>query len=186
MRTNIYLVRHAHSVYTSDELGRPLSERGKRDAERVADFLKKEKIGLVLSSPYRRAIETVKGIADAIGKEVITLDAFKERILSEEPVDDFSFAIRKVWEDEAFAWEGGESNKEAQKRGIEALIQVLGTYTGETIAIGTHGNIMALIMNHFKKEYGFAFWNGLDMPDIYKLVFDGLELIEVRRVWSRS
>lgn len=35
MNTNIYLVRHGHSVYTSDELNRPLSEKGFRDADRI-------------------------------------------------------------------------------------------------------------------------------------------------------
>lgn len=186
MRTNIYLVRHAHSMYTPDELGRPLSGRGMADAERVTELLKNETISVVLSSPYRRAIETVAGIAKAIGTEVATIDGFRERLLSDRPVADFSAAIKKVWEDGDFAWEGGESNKTAQKRGVAALAQVLDTYSGENLAIGTHGNIMVLIMNHFREEYGFGFWNNLDMPDIYKLTFDGQELADVQRVWSRS
>jgi Phosphohistidine phosphatase SixA len=28
MNTNIFLIRHGHSIYSPDELNRPLSERG--------------------------------------------------------------------------------------------------------------------------------------------------------------
>lgn len=35
MTTNLYFVRHAHSTYTPDELGRPLSEKGIQDARMV-------------------------------------------------------------------------------------------------------------------------------------------------------
>jgi 2,3-bisphosphoglycerate-dependent phosphoglycerate mutase len=40
--TNVFLVRHAHSVYTPDELHRPLSERGVREAKKVTEQLKSE------------------------------------------------------------------------------------------------------------------------------------------------
>ncbi|WP_316571605.1 histidine phosphatase family protein [Neobacillus sp. YIM B06451] len=186
MRTNIYFVRHAHSEYTPDELGRPLSKRGSQDAERVTELLKQENISMVLSSPYKRAIETVAGIAEALGTEVIPIEGFRERLLTDQPVADFSAAIKKVWEDDTFSLEGGESNKDAQKRGVDALMHVLDTYCGENIAVGTHGNIMVLIMKYFNNDYGFEFWNNLDMPDIYKLTFDGLELAGVQRLWNKS
>ena len=43
MQTNLYFVRHAHSTYSSDELGRPLSERGLVDARKVTEILKGKK-----------------------------------------------------------------------------------------------------------------------------------------------
>ncbi len=98
MRTNIYLVRHAHSTYTSDELGRPLSTKGLADAERISNILKKEKIDRIISSPYKRAIQTVKGIANFIGKEIILEDGFKERTLSTKPLpEDFHTAIIDIY-----------------------------------------------------------------------------------------
>lgn len=42
--TNVFLVRHAHSVYTPDELHRPLSERGVSDAKKVTEQLKSEEM----------------------------------------------------------------------------------------------------------------------------------------------
>ena len=82
MLTNLYFVRHAHSTYTPDELGRPLSDKGQVDAEEVTQFLKKENIDIVISSPYKRAIQTVEGIAEFSDKEIIIDHGFRERILS--------------------------------------------------------------------------------------------------------
>jgi 2,3-bisphosphoglycerate-dependent phosphoglycerate mutase len=182
--TNLYFVRHAHSTYTPDELKRPLSERGQADAEKITQILKKENIDYVISSPYIRAVQTVEGITDFTGKEVIIESGFKERMLSEVPVENFDLAITKVWEEPTFSLEGGESNIIAQKRGVEATLKVLERYEGKNIVVGTHGNIMVLIMNYFDKKYGFSFWKELNMPDIYKLTFDGTTLKEVKRIWK--
>jgi len=185
MMTNLYFVRHAHSVYSPDERNRPLSERGHQDAARVTALLEPEHIHVLVSSPYKRAIQTIEGLADRIGSGIIIEEDLRERLLSEQPVDDFEQAVTKVWEDASFAWEGGESNQAAQFRGVQALKRVLEQYRGNNIAIGTHGNIMVLIMNHFDPRFDFSFWRQLDMPDIYKLSFSDQDLAEVQRIWNR-
>ncbi|MFE8697574.1 histidine phosphatase family protein [Cytobacillus sp. FJAT-53684] len=185
MLTNIYFVRHAHSTYTPDELGRPLSTKGLADAERITEILENEKIDIIISSPYKRAIQTVEGVAKFLEKEVIIEKGLKERTLSVKPVENFKVAISKGWEEPAFSLEGGESNIIAQKRGIKAILRVIEMYEGKNIAVGTHGNIMVLIMNYFDEKYGFSFWEDLDMPDIYKLTFDNKNLKEVNRIWNR-
>jgi 2,3-bisphosphoglycerate-dependent phosphoglycerate mutase len=183
--TNLYFVRHAHSTYTPDELGRPLSEKGFKDVEKITEILQKENIDIVISSPYKRAIQTVEGVAKFIGKEIVIQNGFQERKLSEKPVEDFYLAVTKVWEDYNFFWEGGESNISAQERGVKVTLQVLERYEGKNIIIGTHGNIMVLIMNYFDEKFGFDFWKELNMPDIYKLTFDKSKLKEVNRIWAK-
>lgn len=183
--TNLYFVRHAHSIYTPDELNRPLSERGFVDATIVTKLLKAKEIGIVISSPYKRAVQTVEGIAKYINKEVEIIDGFKERTLTTVPANNFTLAITKVWEDYNFSWVGGESNIVAQKRGVESTLNILEEYTGENVVIGTHGNVMVLIMNYFDSQYDFTFWQNLDMPDIYKLTFNGKVLRNIEKVWER-
>lgn len=51
--TTIYFIRHAHSVYTIDELNRPLSKKGMMDARRVAKRMELESVDVVVSSPLR-------------------------------------------------------------------------------------------------------------------------------------
>lgn len=96
MNTHIYLVRHAHSSYSSDELNRPLSERGKRDADKVTEILEKEGIQVLISSPYKRAVQTIEGLADTLGASIVIENSFRERTLAGQPVDDFESAITKV------------------------------------------------------------------------------------------
>lgn len=182
--TNLYFVRHAHSIYTPNELERPLSTQGLAGAEKVTKILKGKNINRVISSPYKRALQTVEGIANFIGGKVEIMESFKERTLSEKPVKDFKLAITKVWEDDSFSWEGGETNLHAQGRGVKAVHDVLEKYDGENIVIGTHGNIMVLIMNYFNKQYDFRFWQELTMPDIYKLTFYENRLVNVNRIWD--
>ncbi|MBW8352045.1 histidine phosphatase family protein [Bacillus sp. IITD106] len=183
LQTNLYFVRHAHSTYTPDEQGRPLSVRGLEYAQLVTDILKLEEIDYVISSPYKRAIQTVEGIAIWIHKEVMIEEDFKERMLAGFPVEDFNEAITKVWENPEFAWEGGESNVSAQKRGVEITCKILQKYESKNVVIGTHGNIMVLIMNYFDSKFDFSFWQNLDMPDIYKLTFEGMQLVDVKQIW---
>lgn len=182
-RTCLYFVRHAHSVYSADEYGRPLSERGYQDAQRVTEILKTENINRILSSPYRRAIETVEGISRFLGIEIERKEDFKERVVASHPVEDFALAMAKLWGDEQFAWPGGESNQTARARGVHAVKRVLETYPGENIVIATHGNLMVLTMNQFDSRYDFSFWKQLAMPDVYKLTFEGMQWREARRLW---
>lgn len=182
MVTTIYLVRHAHSVYSPDEVNRPLSKQGIKDARKVSDAMNKEQIDIVVSSPYKRAIQTVERVAHHIRKDVELQPAFRERKLSEEPLENFENALRKVWSDEFFYWGGGESNLTARQRGIDGIHHLLEQYKGKKIVIGTHGNIMTLIMSAYDPCYDYQFWRKLEMPDIYRLTFAEKDLIEIKRM----
>ncbi|MGP4070784.1 histidine phosphatase family protein [Halobacillus sp. B29] len=186
MTTNIYMVRHAHSTYTPDELNRPLSAEGTKEAAKVSARLIDDNIEHVISSPYLRAIQTVEGLASALGQEIHIMDGFKERKLIEGGADNFEEAIQKVWAQPSFFWEGGESNVNAQERGVRALNNVLEKYENKNVAIGTHGNIMVLTMNYFDNQYDFEFWKNLAMPDIYKLSFEADQFVGCKRIWKDS
>jgi len=183
--TNLFFVRHAHSTFTSDELKRPLSEKGAVDATKVSQILRSQNIDVIISSPYLRAVQTVQGLAHQFGCSIELMEGFKERKLTDQPAENFELAITKVWEDETFSWKGGESNLVAQQRGVEATLQVIERYRGKNIVIGTHGNIMVLILNYFDSKYNFDYWKKLDMPDIYKLSFDKDVLMKVERLWEK-
>ncbi|CAM5600635.1 hypothetical protein SAFG77S_09483 [Streptomyces afghaniensis] len=183
-RTTIYFVRHAHSVYSADELERPLSEKGLSAAKQVAKRMEKEAIDIVLSSPYKRAIQTIEGVAEYFQTDIKLIHDFRERKLAKGSIPDFNTAIEKVWREETFFWDGGESNLIAQKRGVQALFHILKQYENKRIVIGTHGNIMVLMMNYFSKEYDYTFWKNLEMPDIYKLIFEGKQMLTIERIWE--
>lgn len=91
-----------------------------------------------------------------------------------------------MWSDFDFSHPSGESSLNAQARGVRATKEILEKYVGQNVAIGTHGNLMVLIMNYFDPVYDFSFWKELEMPDLYQLSFYEQQLIEVRRLCMES
>lgn len=67
--TTIYFVRHAEPNYTNhDDILRELSEKGLKDRELVTDFFTDKQVDIVLSSPYKRAVDTVLDFAEKTEK----------------------------------------------------------------------------------------------------------------------
>ena len=181
--TTVYLVRHAHADWQPNE-NRPLSARGHSDAERLADRLGALPIGAIYSSTARRARETVAPLAFRKALPIHELHDLRERELSARPVDDFLSALKATWHDPSFAWPGGESNREAQQRGIRVIEQIRAWHPDEHVVAGTHGNLLALILQHYDSSVDFWFWQRLTMPDVYRLRFSTDREAAVERMWS--
>jgi len=146
-----------------------------------------EKIDLIVSSPYIRAIQTIEGIATNKDIEIIVYEQLRERQLKgafKLTEDEIQQAIKTSFDDIDFQLTDGESIRDVQNRAIPVIKNLLNNYEGKTIIIGTHGNVMTIIMNYFNKAYGYDFWKNTSKPDIYKLVFSGEELLSVYRLWE--
>ena len=183
----VYFVRHAEPNYENhDDLTRELTEQGKKDALLVTEFLKDKEIRAVWSSPYHRAIDTVKDFADQAGLEIDTDYDFRERKVGDGWLEDFDSFAEKQWADFTFDLEHGESLEIVQKRNLEALQRVLERMKGEAdcrnggedtvnVAIGTHGTALSTIVNYFDPTFGYEdFQRIVDlMPWIVELELEG-------------
>jgi 2,3-bisphosphoglycerate-dependent phosphoglycerate mutase len=95
----------------------------------------------------------------------------------------FEAAVRRTWDNPDFCYPGGESNREAQARGM-ALIEELQRACGsQHIVLATHGNLLALILQAFDPTIGFNFWSALTMPDSYRLRIQSPHRAHYRRLW---
>jgi 2,3-bisphosphoglycerate-dependent phosphoglycerate mutase len=47
----------------------------------------------------------------------------------------------------------------------------------------THGNLMTLLLKHFDDRIGFAEWQRLTNPDVYRISFSA-ERAEIARIWD--
>jgi len=190
MITEVYFVRHAHSVFSlENEETRELSEKGWRDVEKITQILFQENINQIISSSYVRARQTVEGLANLVNLKIELDSRFRERDLAarnhhfENPEE----AMQKVFSNPAYKFPGGETNLEVQQRGIDGLRDAVKKYKGQKIAIGIHGNIMACTMNYFDKKYDFEFWKQTTKPDIYKLLInDDFKLVACERLWKEE
>ena len=72
----LYLVRHAHAgnkrQWQGDDLARPLSELGRKEALGLIDRLGAQPLGRLLSSPAERCLQTVEPLADRLRHPVET------------------------------------------------------------------------------------------------------------------
>ena len=82
----LYLVRHAKAgerrLWEGDDLHRPLSPKGWKQAELLASRLAPLDVSALYSSPYVRCVQTLQPLADRLGIDV-TIDA---RLSEEEHV----------------------------------------------------------------------------------------------------
>jgi 8-oxo-dGTP diphosphatase len=83
----LLLVRHASAgdrlTWEGDDRERPLDERGLRDAEYLVEQLASFKIQAILTSPYRRCVETVRPLAQARGLEIDAREELGEELQGE-------------------------------------------------------------------------------------------------------
>ncbi|MNB80924.1 Phosphoserine phosphatase 1 [compost metagenome] len=187
MNTILYLIRHAESPYIAGkELERGLSPKGQQDAERVKLILHNEKCDHFYSSPYARAISTIRPLAEERKQTIRLIDDLRERTIGDISGTGFYEAKRAVYQDFTFSFPGGESSAAAQKRAVRVVEQLLNQHAGDSIVIGTHGDIMTLLLNDFDPFYGFDFWQSASMPDIYKAEFTILQLNRITREWSEQ
>ncbi len=79
---SLFLVRHARAGSRSDWEGkdhlRPLSKRGRQQADALADALAGDGVTRIVTSPFARCRETVQPLAQRLGIELETSDALVE------------------------------------------------------------------------------------------------------------
>jgi 2,3-bisphosphoglycerate-dependent phosphoglycerate mutase len=183
--TTLYLVRHAHAEWSQDDR-RSLSADGARAAGIVADQLAGRPIVAIYTSPSRRSIETIEPLAQRLGLRPKVVPDLRERRLPVVLPDQFEALVRRAWSFPAEAPGGGESNVQAQIRGLAVVRSVVQRHAGAHAVLATHGNLLALVLNALDATFGYVFWQRLSFPDIYQLVFEGTELRYVQRVWNTA
>lgn len=136
----------------------------------------------MLSSPYKRAGDTVSDFADFYGLQIKTVEGFRERKIEANWIDDYESFCKKQWADFEYRLSEGESLGEVQRRNIKALKEVLKQYGGKTIVIGSHGTALSTIINYYDKTFGYQEFVKIRklMPWIVKFTFSGEECIEIQ------
>ena len=181
--TNIYFIRHAEPNYDNhDDMTRELSAKGLEDRELVTDFLMDKQIDVVISSPFKRAIDTVRDFADKNEMNITIIDNLRERRVDSCWIEDFTSFSRKQWDDFSYKLSDGECLAEVQQRNIAALDKILDDYRDQNIVVGTHGTALSTIINYYDKTFGYNEFDAIRhlMPWVVHFTFDGKELIQIK------
>lgn len=183
--TTFYFVRHAESPFLEGkERLRGLSAEGSLAAVRVKDMLLGEGIEAIISSPYQRAKDTVQPLADALGLPITEQEDLREREVGDFQGHSFLDAKKILFQDPTTSFPGGESSKSAQNRAVQVLKEILNKHIGKSVVIGTHGDIMTLMLQHYDQRFDYHFWLGTTLPDIYRAEFEEGRLVNIARLWN--
>lgn len=180
--TKVYFVRHAKPDFSvHDDYLRPLTEEGFRACKKVTEFLNDRFITKVYSSPYKRAIDTVRNFAESSGLNIDIIDDFRERKIDSVWIEDFNDFAKQQWNDFYFKLSDGESLNEVQNRNLNALMNIVEKNMDDNIAIGSHGTALSTIINFFNKEFDYNEFKRIKnfMPFIVCFTFEGKELMNI-------
>ena len=191
--TTLYFVRHAEAdAYFSDQRTRPLTEKGLQDRKLVTTFLQDKNIDAVLSSPFKRAVDTIAEFSDNNGFDVELVEDFQERKGDSglawgngDKMSDIKLAdIKRQWADFSYTYSDGECYAEVQARNIAALNSVLARYKNKTIVIGTHGISLSMIINYYDSAFGFEEFMKMVYitPWIVKMEFHGDVCVDIEKI----
>ena len=101
----LILIRHAESLANAQGITQGqkidtfLSERGKIQARKTAESLKKEKIEVIFSSDLKRALATAEEISRLFGKDIILDKRLREKDHGNEANDEFVKRCKEFLED---------------------------------------------------------------------------------------
>lgn len=182
--TTVYFVRHAEPNYNNhDDMSRELSNKGLQDRKLVTKFLEDKHIDVVLSSPYKRAIDTVADFAESVNLEIEIIEDFRERRVDSEWIADFNSFCKKQWENFNYKLSDGETLEEVQSRNIRALGSVLENCNGKNVVIGSHGTALSTIINYYDKTFGYFDFEKIRnlMPWVVKFIFEDNICIKIQK-----
>lgn len=151
MKTTLILVRHGFSVsndqkYFTGNLDIPLTDLGKMQAERCAEYLKDVRADCIYSSDLSRAMDTAKPISEKLNLPVCPDSSLREINAGEwEGVKFTDLEIKfpdsyRVWKENIglAVCDGGESVKAFSERILKGVSAIAERHPGKTVVIATH------------------------------------------------
>ena len=153
-------MRHGETMWNRENriLGHTdvdLTEKGRKQAERLGVALKDEEVTAIYSSSLRRARETANEIVRYHNLEVIADDAFMELDAGE--LDGLTFEevmkrygeFLKEWANDASSLKvpGGESIAEVQRRAWSAVNKLVDIHADETVIVVSHSLAIQSMIN---------------------------------------
>lgn len=174
MKGAIVLVRHAQPYSPAadgpDDFHRGLSPAGLDGAEALAPSLAAMRPSTIVSSPYLRAIQTVRPAARLLSLPVATYHDLREWDSGLSIRPDYADDYAASWRAPNFARPDGESLNQLTERAVAALTLLLDTHEG-TVIVGSHGTFVARALAGFGVDVDWPFASAMPMPAVYTVEF---------------
>jgi len=178
------LIRHALPVRIEDAAGPAdpeLSDVGRRQAERLAEWLAGEEIDAVWSSPLRRARETAASLAAALGHEVVIDEELAEFDREADfyiPVEELKAEGDPRWDQLVSGdWTAAEEARAFEEGVGRAMERVIAANPSRSVAVVCHGGVINAYL---------ADVLGLAEPRFFMPTYTGISRVMAARSGERS
>ncbi|KOP31174.1 hypothetical protein ADM98_01835 [Exiguobacterium sp. BMC-KP] len=169
--STIYLIRHCETTGQAPDA--PLTPRGEEQAQRLCTKLLELPITHIVSSPYRRALDSIHPLATALKFPITRENDLKERRLSAVPLENWQDHLRQTFNNPDYTCPGGESSRVATGRITRVVEEALQQQDGSILI--THGNLLSLYLHSIDPTFGFEESLQLKNPDVFKVTqIDGV------------
>lgn len=172
----IYFVRHGitggNEINAYQKLDTPLSEKGRAQANFLAERFSKIPFDVLLASTMERAQETARAIAQRTGHDVIPEALFHEilrpsvvrgKVQTDPEVMEVIRVADSHWKTEGKRHSDEENFYDLKKRAIKAL-EYLISRDEETVVVVTHGTILKMMLAVMMRGEALEpnFWDEVD------------------------
>jgi broad specificity phosphatase PhoE len=157
--TTMYLARHGESDWNVERrwqghADRPLTDRGRKQAQALAERLADVELDAVYASDLLRAWETAEAVAAPRGLEVVRLPELREvdvgswcGFTRDECAERFPDAFAR-WQQGGSGWEDGESYEEMGERIVAAVKRLAAEHADGVILVVSHGGPIRAVHAH--------------------------------------
>lgn len=166
MTQRFLLVRHCESSGQAPDAA--LSDRGRAQAEALATFLARHPVDRVITSPYRRAVESIAPFARAAGLAIEIDENLREHRLADPPIEEWRDAVKRCFADESFRAPGGESGGETLARAWRAM-EAACTSGARLPVLASHGQILSHLLRSIDGRFGYDAWGRMTNPDVFAI-----------------
>jgi 2,3-bisphosphoglycerate-dependent phosphoglycerate mutase len=165
----LYLIRHGDAVPDVEEIvlggaykDQPLSGRGRKQAEALADRLKEVTFNTIYSSPLRRTKETAEPLAKMLNLPIfieedlreVEFNSLEQVLPPDTPKDVLVSTLRERLFRSAVAaaegyWtlvEGAEDRQKFRGRVVKVVDEIARRHPGERVAVFAHGGTINVYM----------------------------------------
>lgn len=176
----LVVVRHAEAetrfVGAPQEDERPLSARGHRQAEDLVARLRPYGPTAIVSSPYRRAMDTVAPTAAALGLHIAVRADAREWDDGLETVEDWMPRYERCWREPSHRHGDGESHDELTARASACLRELLDRAGSRTVIAASHGTWIARGLGALGAPVTWDFWRAMPLSAVYEVESRGGEV----------
>lgn len=185
----VYFVRHGQSEGnvgpTRQSPESPLTNLGKEQSQKLAERLIHLELDLLVSSPFKRTLETAKIISEKTNIEIIENELFIERKRPSEQINQLKDSNNNITSEQEYnkafkenkKYKDGESFEEIVQRAKDAL-DFLNEQPYENIIVVTHGVFLRVICALMVLKDSITAENCFEMMTTLKTANTGITVIE--------